>query len=75
MGNFPTSKLATFATAYLKLGTFESYFTLYPTMNAYDPIKQEDEYVEYLLYSWARGKAGYVYNNLNDYGPLGRHPQ
>lgn len=60
-GNLPGAKLANFTAGYLKLGTFESYFTLNPNLNPYDPITQEDEYAEYLLYSWARGKPGYQF--------------
>ncbi|MGI9036261.1 MAG: hypothetical protein ACR2GD_09515 [Pyrinomonadaceae bacterium] len=60
-GNLPGAKLANFTASYLKVMTFESYFNLNPNLNPYDPITQEDEYSEYLLYSWARGKPGYQF--------------
>jgi len=56
-------KLANFTVFFLKVLYFEGFFTLYQNdnWNPYDPVKQEDQYVEYLLYSWARGKPGYIY--------------
>ena len=67
VGNFPTSKLATFTAGWMKAGYFEGYFSMYPKMNPYSPVEQEDEYTEYLLYSWARGNPGYMYNDLREY--------
>lgn len=62
-GKFPGDGLSKFTVGYLKLITFESYFTLNQTFNynQYDPKKDADAYVEYLLFSWARGKPGYIY--------------
>ncbi|KXK05434.1 MAG: hypothetical protein UZ17_ACD001000624 [Acidobacteria bacterium OLB17] len=61
VGNLPGAKLASFTASWMKLMYFEGYFTANPNLNPYDPLKQEDEYVEYLLYSWSRGKPGYRY--------------
>lgn len=62
-GKFPAAALAKFSVGYLKLITFESYFSLYANNHwtKYDPAKESDTYVEYLLYSWARGEPGYIY--------------
>lgn len=56
-------KLANFTVFFLKVLYFEGFFSLYQNdnWNPFDPVKQEDQYVEYLLYSWARGKPGYIY--------------
>lgn len=60
-GNLPGAKLASFTVGYLKLMWMEGYYTANPNLNPYDPITQEDEYAEYLLYSWSRGRPGYQY--------------
>lgn len=78
-GNFPAQKLATYAADILKVLYYQghydaSYVKGHPGTNPFDPIENEDAYVEYLLYSWALGNPGYVYDNVKDYGPLGRHP-
>lgn len=46
-----------------KLGFFEGYFVTNGKFNwnPFDPAKQEGEYAEYLIYSWARGNPGYIY--------------
>ncbi|GEM_PF-1788403 len=61
--NLPGQKLAEFTCFFLKILYFEGFFSLYQndSWNPYNPIEQEDQYVEYLLYSWARGKPGYIY--------------
>lgn len=79
-GNFPAQKLASLATGGLKIIYFQGYFDANyvknnPGTNPYDPVGDGDNYVQYLLYSWALGRPGYVYNNLKDYGPIGRHPK
>jgi hypothetical protein len=78
---FPGTKLASFAANGLMMLTFEGYYIANfrkkeaAGSNPYDPLNNEAAYVGYLLYSWARGNVGYVYENLAvDYGPLGRHP-
>ncbi|MBE7517067.1 MAG: hypothetical protein HS105_10735 [Chloracidobacterium sp.] len=60
-GNLPGAKLASFTASWMKLMYFEGYFSANPGDNPYDPATQEDEYAEYLLYSWGRGKPGYKY--------------
>ncbi len=60
-GNLPGAKLANFTASYLKVMYFEGYFNVNPNFNPYDPLTQEDEYAEYLLYSWSRGKPGYQF--------------
>ncbi|MCS6873779.1 MAG: hypothetical protein RML33_02750 [Acidobacteriota bacterium] len=59
LGNLPGSSLSKFTVFYLKVLFFEAYFTVNPDINPYDPIKQQDQYVEYLLYTWARGRPAY----------------
>lgn len=66
-GNLPGAKLANFTASYLKYFYFEGYFSSNPGLNPYDPITTESEYIEYLLYSWARGKPAYKYNDLKAY--------
>ena len=64
---FPAAKvaenLANFTVFFLKILYFEGFFSTYQqdNWNPYDPVTQEDQYVEYLLYSWARGNPGYIY--------------
>ena len=62
-GNFPAATLAKFSVGYLKLMAYESYFSLNGQWeyNKFNPATSEDAYVEYLLYSWVRGKPGYIY--------------
>ena len=78
--NFPGGKLASFLSFGLKMIFFEgSYIAKFEQvgavgLNPFDPIENSDAYVDYLLFSWAKGKVGYVYDNVKDYGPLNRHP-
>ena len=78
--NFPGGKLASFMSFGLKTIYFEgTYIAKFEQngaagLNPFDPIEDTDPYIEYLLYSWARGKPGYKFDNVKDYGPLNRHP-
>ncbi len=54
-GSFPAAKLATFGSGMLKFLTFHGYSSVHvhDNLTQYHPKKQEDQYIEYLLYSWA----------------------
>jgi hypothetical protein len=63
-GNLPGKKIADFAVLWFKWLLFEGFLVTYADTNPYDPLEegQQDQYVEYLLYSWARtGKPSYRY--------------
>lgn len=71
-GSFGAATLAKFATGYMTFFKFEGDIVTYGARQGtpYDPVNNEDAYVGYLLYSWARvGKPGYKFESLSDYFP------
>ena len=71
-GSFPAATLAKFGTGWMKAMKFEGDLVTYGARQGtpYDPKTNEDAYVEYLLYSWARlGKPGYKFESIGDYFP------
>lgn len=59
----PGVKLAKMVIFAAKWMTYDGYFNTNGNFNwnPYDPKDDEDLYAEYLIFSWAMGKPGYIY--------------
>lgn len=51
--------LASLAVEVRQLGYFYEHSEQFPEHNPFDPIGQTDEFVDYLLFTWARGRPAF----------------